>query len=72
LFNEDELPILALKLKGDKAEFENRMLTLPEEKMDCFHSKYNFVFIQLHGKEKEEELISQFLTEYSDESFPSQ
>jgi hypothetical protein len=69
LFTDTELALLAIKFTGEKTEFQNALLTLPEEERECFVSKYRFVFILRHGKEKEKELISQFLTEYQNNGY---
>ena len=69
LFNDRELALLAVKFTTEKAEFENILMTLPEEERDNFLFKYKFIFIKDHGKEKEEELISGFLKEYRDKGF---
>jgi hypothetical protein len=36
---------------------------------DAFLSKYRFIFMERDGKEKEEELIAQFLKEYINRGF---
>jgi hypothetical protein len=69
IFTDTELPLLAVKCTAQNAEFQRLLLTLPEDEKESFLSKYRFVFIFRHGKEKEEELIAQFLTEYRNRGF---
>jgi hypothetical protein len=69
IFTDAELPLLVVKCTAENAEFQRLLLALPEDEKDSFLSKYRFVFIFRHGKEKEDELIAQFLTEYRNKGF---
>lgn len=69
IFSDSELPLLAVKCTAENVEFQRLLQTLSEDEKESFLSKYQLLFILRHGKEKEEELIDQFVIEYRNKGF---
>jgi hypothetical protein len=63
-FSDSELALLTLKFTCEKKEYQIALRNLPDEERRHLLWLYRYVFISRHGKEKEKELFSPFLTDY--------
>ncbi|HEY8660592.1 MAG TPA: hypothetical protein VIL78_16265 [Hanamia sp.] len=61
-FTESEMTLIALKFRDENEKFKKMVMALSRPERDHFLYKFLHAFILHEGKEKQEELITKFLS----------